>query len=478
MEPRLFQHQTQKLILSPQIRQYLRLLQLPLMDLAQAVESEMSENPLLEEKDAPSENEADETALNPADHRNSEELNVGESFERLSKWDDDHGENLNYQDLGWRASGEVQKEKDFQETLITREEALSEYLLWQSRFLGLSEDEAKIAEEIVGNIDEQGYLKSSVEEIAAACKADPAAVESILEKVQGLEPPGVGARNLQEALLLQLKRKELHDSLAATIVKSHLPLLEKRDWNQLAKTLNLDLAEIKKAAETIVRLEPRPGRSFYAAEPTAVTPDAVVRLNEEQDPPLTIEILQERIPQLRISAYYRKLLQDKTLDAKTKEFLKSKLQNAMDFLKAIGQRKSTLHEITLSIVKEQTEFFEKGFSHLKPLRLKDIAQNLNIHESTVSRAISGKYIQTPQGTIPYRSFFSSRVDTTSGEAESQRSIMAKIKKIISTEDPAKPLSDQEIVKILQKEGMVIARRTVAKYRDLLKVLPSHLRRQK
>ncbi|HTL47015.1 MAG TPA: RNA polymerase factor sigma-54 [Verrucomicrobiae bacterium] len=486
MDTRLIQNQSQKLILSPQIRQYLRLLQMPIMELAQAVDVEMTENPMLEEKNGtPDEDGVIETPAVEADGSlpevpapASKELQLGESFDNLSEWGRDFDDNSFDHDSSYRSSADLQKQKDFKDSLLTQREGLSDYLLSQSRFLELSAEEKKIVEVIVGNIDDQGYLKATIEEMAAALNVTPEKVAAALEKVQQLEPAGIGARNLQEALLLQLKRLHPEAELARQIVQEQLPLLEKRDWPQLARVLDAGDEEIKEAAEIIMRLEPRPGRRFNSEDNIAVTPDAVVTYNENSTPPYKIEVVNERIPELRINAYYRKLLRTKDLDDKTKEFLKEKMQSALNFLKAIQQRRSTLYEITDQILKEQLEFFDKGFSHLKPLRLKDIAANLGIHESTVSRAIHGKYIQTPQGTIPFRSFFSSKLETTSGEAESQKSIMEKLKKLISGEDAAHPLSDQELVAILKKDGVVIARRTVAKYRDLLRILPSHLRRKR
>jgi len=266
--------------------------------------------------------------------------------------------------------------------------------------------------------------------------------------------------------------------LATEIISKHLPLVERRDLKQLAKILSLDVSEIKNAVSAIAHLEPKPGRTFYSDDPIAVTPDATISINEDAEDKnrYKIEIHDESIPELRLNAYYRRLMRKKNTDEKTKVFLREKMQRAVNFLKALQLRKSTLREITEAILKVQSQFFEKGFSHLLPLRLKDIAQSVGIHESTVSRGVQGKYISTPQGTIPYKSFFSTKLETTSGEEESQKSIMEKIKKMIGKENERKPLSDQDIVALLRQEGVKIARRTIAKYRDVLKILPSHLRK--
>lgn len=483
MEPRIIQGQSQKLILSPQIQQYLKMLGLPLAELSQAVESELAENPLLEESDTEKKGEELPPAVDgsPRSKENeTEELKVGESFGQFDKMDESFREGWNYQDTSLADPQDLQRRKNFEESLLTSPEALSDFLLWQIRFLDLSDEGRKIAEEIIGNIDENGYLKCTVEEIATACSVDIGDVETILSQIQQLEPPGIGARNLQEALILQLKKKTSVPAadLGLEIVTHHLDSLKKRDWPHLAKVLGADIATVQKAADLIARLEPRPGRSFYSEEPTVITPDATVSFDDVDEGKLKIEIHDEIIPQLRINPYYRRMLRQKDLDPKTKEFLQQKMTAALNFIKSLTLRKSTLRQVTEELVKVQGEFFEKGFSHLHPLRLKDVARAIGIHESTVSRALHGKYISTPQGTIPFKSFFSTKMQTTTGVDESQKSIMEKIRSLVDSEDPAHPLSDQDILGRLQQEGIVIARRTVAKYRDLLKILPSHLRRRR
>ncbi len=478
MEPRLIQQQTQRLILSPQIRLYLRLLQLPITALEQAVDAELTDNPLLEEvspgagNDETGAEETQNSEKNPA-----EEIRLGESLSHFEDLDENFKEGY-YPDFSLQDRKTMEQRKNFQETLITKPETLSAFLLWQTRFLEFTDHERKIAEEIIGNMTEDGYLKASLEEIAKACQATIPAAEAVLRQIQTLEPPGIGARDLREALLIQLRKKE-DAKLAAEIISNHLPLLEKRDPAGLARALSTDIEKIKKAMSLISRLEPKPGRTFYVEEPIAVTPDGTVSFAEdESDRKLKIEIHDEMIPEIRISSYYRRLLRSKDLDEKSKAFLNEKMQSAINFLRALKLRKSTLREITEELVKIQSDFFEKGFAHLKPLRLKDIADSLGIHESTVSRAIQGKYISTPQGTIPYKSFFSTKLETTDGNQESQKSIMERLKTVVEKENPRKPLSDQGLVQILRDEGVLIARRTVAKYRDLLKILPSHLRRKR
>lgn len=503
MDHRLIQQHSQKLILSPQIRQYLKLLQMPVTELEQAVDSELSENPMLEEKTTePSaesliqKNSGEEEIDIPAP-KNTREVRVGETFDNFGDMDESLQGRFSSRDYSQEEADDSQARKNYQESLVTKPQQLTDYLLSQLRFLELSEDQKKIADLIIGNLDDDGFLRLSVEEIARTSGLSTEKAGATLKIVQQLEPSGIAALNLQQALIIQISQKinELRALeknsedpenkslktliLAKKIIEEHLPLLEKRNIQAIMRATNAGHEEIKKAIAEIGRLEPRPGRTFQSEESLAVTPDAIVYFSDdEEDEKLKIEIPDERIPELRISHYYRKLLRNPQTDEKTKQFLKDKMQAAADFIRAMSLRKSTLRGITEEIVTAQTEFFEKGFAYLKPLRLKDIAATLKVHESTVSRAIHGKYLYTPQGTIPYKSFFSTKLETTDGSEESQKSIMEKIKKIIGLEDPRKPLSDQDIVTILNQEGIVIARRTVAKYRELLKIMPTHMRREK
>lgn len=480
MEQRLVQGHSQKLVLSPQIRQYLRMLQMPIADLTLAIDQELAENPVLEiDDEAPSSENASEAEPSKESSPASEtdELQFEESsthldqMERLFSEDEFRQGNDN-----WDEPRHLQKKKDFQESLVSYSQNLGDYLEWQVTMMEISGIEKSIADEIVGNIDDDGFLVSSIEEIAQKLNVTPEKVEEVLKKIQELDPPGIGARSLQEALLIQVLQKDPTNKTVIEIIRNHLHPLERKQFAEIAKNLSVSQEEIKNAASFISRLEPHPGRIFSSESANTVIPDA--QINFDSDAKLHIEMLDEVLPRLRISRYYRQLLRSGKVDEKTKLFLKEKMQSAMEFLRAIGQRKSTLHEITEHIAKSQPDFFEKGFSHLKPLRLKDIANEIGIHESTVSRAIQGKYMATPQGTIAYKSFFSGKILSRTGEAESQKSMVEKIRQLIDKEDPKKPLSDEKIVQILKAEGMIIARRTVTKYREILKILPSHLRKQK
>ena len=460
--------------ISPQMRAYLHLLHLPILDLRLAVENELEENPMLEEVSRSTEPEETETPAPDAPKNTDDEAAETLPDDWAAK------DPLTFTnapcELPRRKPEDTRKIKDFQETLITQPESLFDYLEWQIHFLELSPLQKKIATEIIGNIDPEGYLKATLEEIASASRTKVGAVEEVLRKIQSLDPPGVGARDLREALLIQLERKGPQAALAREIVREHLALLAKKDWKMLARIFSASDLAIKKAAELVARLDPKPGRSFYANDAIAVTPDATVSIKGGTEDGLEIEMHNDFIPELRINAEYRRMMREKGLDDKTKEFLKTRLASGMDFLKAIALRGSTLRAITDEIVRAQPFFFTRGFSFLRPLRLKDIAERVHLHESTISRAIHGKYLKTPQGTIPYKSFFSQMVETENGDGESQKSIMERIRSLVEKEDPRKPLSDLAIAKNLNDEGIPLARRTVAKYREALKILPTHLRR--
>jgi RNA polymerase sigma-54 factor len=462
--------------LSPQMRVYLRLLHLPVMDLRQAVEDALEENPMLEEVSRATEPEDAETpapsVAKDADDENEETLPDDWAAKEPLAFTNAPS------DLSRRKHEDTRRIRDFQEMLITQPESLFDYLEWQVSFLELVPLQKKIATEIIGNIDLEGFLKATPEEIAAATGTKISEVEEVLSKIQSLDPPGIGARDLREALLVQLERKGPEATLAREIVRDHLDLLAKKDWKFLAKIFSASEQELKKAAALIARLDPKPGRSFYAEDAVAITPDATVSIKDGTEEGLEIEIHNDFIPELRINAEYRRMMREKGLDDKTKEFLKTRLASGMDFLKAINLRGSTLQAITDEIVRAQPLFFTRGFSHLRPLRLKDIAERVNLHESTISRAIHGKYLKTPQGTIPYKSFFSQKVGAKNDEGESQKSILERIRALVEKEDPRMPLSDQAIVKNLQEEEITLARRTVAKYREILKILPTHLRKHR
>ena len=483
MEQRLVQSQSQQLILSPQLRQYLKLLQLPLLDLQMQVQEELAQNPTLEEtassddKEAPEERVID---LGPQSTDSNDDP-INRSLAQLDAIDESWGQNSYYQstDLIDEATPDAIKKHNYRETILTAQPTLSNYLEWQLGLLSLKEKEREIVNEIIGNINDDGYFVSTVEEVAQTTKSSPEEVERVLQLVQTLDPPGAGGRNLSEVLLIQLNRKG-SGPLPKKIVQHHLSLLQKKQIDALAATLSASPEHVSLACQTIAKLEPKPGRIFYQNQPITVVPDVIITLVEDEDGEhhYDIEINHEVIPELRVNQKYRQMLKQKNIDSKTKTFLREKIQSALILIRALSERKSTLRQIAEELVKIQKDFLDHGFSHLKPLRLKDLAEKLGIHESTISRGIHEKYVQCPQGTIPLKSFFSSSMTMTNGTIESQKSLIEKVRSVIESEDKRKPLSDAQIMTILKHQGIDIARRTAAKYRELLKILPTHLRKMK
>lgn len=484
MESKLSQTQTQKLILAPQLRQFLKLLELPIFELEQKVQEELEQNPVLEEikpetAEDPLRSEAQPLSNDASDETaDLDKAQVRDVFQEIANFENvrkyqDFSEDFSQEELS-----ETQKKRDYQESILTKPPTLNDYLTWQLSLLDLSEKEKTIAQEIIGNINDDGQLISSCDEIAKAVGTTSSNVEEVLKKVQTLDPPGVGGRDLKEILLIQLKKQGNDTALTQKIVEGYLPLIERKHFDQIARLMKMPPQKIVEIYNKIARLEPKPGRIFYQEKPNFVLPDASVFPSDDDENELVVEMNHDYVPQLRISPVYRQLIKQKDLDAATKKFLKEKIQNALDLIKAISQRKSTLHQITEELVKAQHDFFEKGFASLKPLRLKDVAEKIGVHESTVSRAIQSKYIDTPRGTIPYKSFFSSKLENENGLMESQKSVLERLKHLIAAEDKRKPLSDAKLLHLLKLEGITIARRTVAKYRDLLKILPAHLRKRR
>jgi RNA polymerase sigma-54 factor len=348
-----------------------------------------------------------------------------------------------------------------------------EHLLWQLRMDGLPPEEQEIALELLGNLDENGYLTVDIEDLAFQTRQDFDTVERVLRRIQQLDPPGVGARNVRECLLLQIRALGKEDSIAYRIVRDHLDLLEAKKYDRIARELGVSIEEVVNATQFIATLEPRPGRNFGEDETRYVIPDVFVHKVGDE---LVVTLNDEGLPRLRVSNYYRRILHENGAED-AKRYIQEKLRSAAWLIKSIHQRQRTLYLVTQSIVRFQRAFFEHGISHLKPLVLKDVAMDVGMHESTVSRATANKYVHTPQGTFELKFFFTSSLQTADGDEVSAESVKERIREIIAAENPRKPLSDQQIAKLLAKENIAIARRTVAKYREMMGLLPSSKRRQ-
>lgn len=466
------QKQTQQLIMTPQMKQAIQLLQLPLMELCNVIEQEMVSNPVLEETPEEKSETQQEEAV--PERENAEELDFKEEFDRLAQMDDEWREYFRQSGSYKKSTQEDEERRQYLENSITRSETLQDHLLNQLSIMSRTDREKEIGELIIGNIDDNGYLQSPLEEIAMQAKVPVAEVAEALELIQQFHPLGVGARNLKECLLIQLRRLGKEGTLADKIVEKHLDDLAKKRYGQIAKALKTTTVHIQHEAELIASLEPKPGRMFISDTTHYVLPDVVL---EKVGDEYKIILNDEKIPHLRISSVYKTLMSKKDVDENTKEYIKEKIKSGKWLLKNIHQRQQTIYNITNEIVQRQRRFFDEGIAYLQPMTMQVIANALGLHESTVSRAISGKYIQTPRGVFQLKYFFTTPISTQSGTATSATTVKDRISEIIRSEDSKKPLSDSKIIDILKKEGIQLARRTVAKYRKELNILPANLRRK-
>ncbi|MBI1870218.1 MAG: RNA polymerase factor sigma-54 [Chlamydiae bacterium] len=464
------QKQTQKLVMSPQMQQAIHFLQLPMMELSTLVQQEMTENPVLEEIDREENLNDEKEATDPKDP----EVDFDDEFSRLVEMDDEWREYYRQSGSFSRLSEDDEKKRRFYEESITHPESLEEHLLKQWRAFTNQDGDLSIGELMIGNIDENGYLTTSLEELAQLSGKSIESLEKALQMIQTFHPVGVGARNLKECLLLQLARLGKAGSIEARIVESQLEELGKRNFAQIAKILNLPLKDVQKRAEMIGTLEPKPGRIFDQERTQYVTPDIIV---EKVGDEFVVVLNDERIPHLRISHLYRGLMGDKGLESQTKDYIRQKVKSGKWLIKNIQQRQQTIFNIAQTIVKEQQGFFEHGVSSLKPFTMQEVATLIGVHESTVSRAIAGKHMSTPKGLFQMKYFFTPGFQTQSGEDISTTNIKETVGELVAKEDSLHPLSDQEMVATLKSKGIDVARRTVTKYRKELKILPSNLRKK-
>ncbi|MCK5581513.1 MAG: RNA polymerase factor sigma-54 [Candidatus Omnitrophica bacterium] len=451
--------QVQKQVLAPAMQQAIEVLLLPVAELSTSIDQEIQANPLLE---------IDEQRQNEERDRSLEEL-----WEQLDQMN---------ATLPPSSSNDDIETKPIDDIPLKKEESLEDHLLQQLRVEVSDPLEIQIGEMIIGDIDEDGYLTISCEEIADILKLrDLTAVEKILKIIQTFEPIGIASRDIQECLLTQIKNKDLDNhEILAKIIKYYFNALGKKQYTKIAKDLNVPVANIQKAAKTIAQLEPRPARNYRPLQPnTYIQPDLFITKNDQEE--YTIYINDKDLPPLRINPYYKHLLEQTGLKPEEKEFLKEKLRNGILFIKSIHQRGQTIKAVTQYITDRQQGFFENGHLELKPLVLKDVAKAIDRNESTISRAVSNKYVSTPRGMFPIKFFFSQAVgkpNAKTGKMISSRSIKEEIRQFIIDEDKASPYSDQSIQDYLEKKNMKVARRTIAKYRQALKILPSHLRKQR
>ena len=458
-------------ILAPQLQQSLLILQTPLLELRNLVQQEMETNPVLEEL-------PDESIDGPNGAEPSADNNFKEEFEKLAsldeEWRDYMAQSASYSSEGFRGSQEAQDKRQFFFDSIAVQETLQQNLVSQLNQTALNAGDRKTAELIIGNIDDNGFLQSTPEEMALSSGVPKEDFEKMLALIQGFYPPGVGARDLRECLLIQLQREGRESGIEYKIVSEHMEDLGKRRFPEIARRMGISVEEVQEAANNIARLNPRPGQVFAAAPQNYVLPDVTV---EKVDGDYQIILNNEQIPHLRISNTYKDIIAQDNNDNEVKDYIRDKIRSGKFLIRSIHQRQQTISNIAHQIVSRQRDFFEHGPSHLKPMTMGEIADVVGVHETTVSRAVSGKYMATPQGIFEMKYFFTPGYQTSTGESMSNTSVKEAILDLVKHEDGNAPLSDQEIVEILSQRGIPIARRTVAKYRTELNILPSHMRRK-
>jgi RNA polymerase sigma-54 factor len=475
----------QELKINPRLYQAMDLLYMPLLDLQQHLKQELLNNPFLEMVE-PEEEEEEEGA------EAAEETQTPEEEKTPNDEIDWEGILLDGFDAGGRR--EEHEEKEYYEPVTVDTRDLSDHLRDQIALLDLDPRQMLLAEEFIGNINEDGYLACPVEDIrqsindvvlkaAEASERDldevPVYTEDevlrMLEIVQGLDPAGVGARDLRECLMLQLRDAGLEQSVPYRLVRDCFDELINHRWSEISKRFGISPSDVQKAADEIAKLDPKPGLMYSDASDNYIIPDLVV---EKIDGKYHVFLNDANLPRLKLSRAYQEIARDKKkFDGENKEFISNKLNSANWMIQAIEQRRQTMLKVMNYIVERQRDFFEKGVQYLKPLTLREVAEVISMHESTVSRVTNEKFVQTPRGVLPLKFFFSSGLSTTGGEDVSARGIKDQIQKLVENEDPKHPLTDQAIVNILKESGVQIARRTVAKYRDQLGVLSARMRKR-
>jgi RNA polymerase sigma-54 factor len=460
-------------VLSPQLQQSLLILQAPLLELRNLVQQEMETNPVLEE--LPEDSGPNERSEAEA----SADENFREEFEKLAsldeEWRDYMAQSARSNFDGRPGSKEADEKRQFLFDSIQVQETLQQNLVAQLNQTVLSADDRKAAELIVGNIDDDGFLQSTPEEMALNSGIPQNDFERVLGIIQTFYPAGVGARDLRECLLIQLRRQGKEHSLEYRIVSEHMDDLGRHRFLEIARRMEISVEDVQKAADNIARLNPRPGQVFAAAPQNYVVPDVIV---EKVDGEYQIAFNNEQIPHLRISNLYKDIIasgDSQTSDVK--DYIRDKIRSGKFLIRSIHQRQQTIMNIAQQIVSRQRDFLEHGPSHLKPMTMAEVADAVGVHETTVSRAVSGKYLATPQGVFEMKYFFTGGYQTATGESLSNISVKQALLDLVKHESGSAPLSDHEIVEILSERGIPIARRTVAKYRSELNILPSHMRRK-
>jgi RNA polymerase sigma-54 factor len=474
---------TQTLIMTQKLQQAIKLLQLSRLELLGEIHQALETNPVLEdsqfeERDATmTDREVGEVApLSFSGDTPAPEGEAGPAEEAkpaAEEWDWD---GFLQDRLMPQSTGEYEERESLPfESLNAQKTTLKSHLMWQLRMAELDTVGDRIGILIIGNLDKDGYLRTTLEEIAAETGEDPDRVEEVLRVIQGFDPPGVAARSLKECLLGQLKILGEKDSLVYAIVEDHLTNLGNKNYQAIAKDLKVSVEKVSQANEIICQLEPKPGRGFDTEDADYINPDVHV---EKVGNDYVIRLNEDGLPRLRVNSYYLEAMRDPDkLPESVKSYIQKHLDNALWFIRSILQRQKTLYKVTESIVKFQREFLDQGLSHMRPLTLRQVAEDVQMHESTISRVTTSKYVYTPQGVFDLKFFFNSGINMSLGDQIASESVKEKIRQIVLGEDPGSPLSDQDICDILHRQDVLIARRTVAKYRGMLGVLSSSKRKK-
>jgi RNA polymerase sigma-54 factor len=474
---------SQQLVMTPQLQQAIKLLQLSRLELTDLITQEMEENPLLEE--IASEEYPEDKTVPESD---TVEIADREEIKAVERTEEITGEGDGKEEFDWNSyledygpTGVRYDRKDDEapswDNMLMVKPSLTDHLMWQLKLSRITDAEMKIGEQIIGNLDGNGYLAASIEEIAKQEGVEESFVEGVLKKIQEFDPPGIAARDIKECLLIQARILGVMTPLVESIINEHLKDLETKNYSNISRKLKVPLSEILQAVCIISSMDPKPGSVYTEERIDTITPDVYVfKAGDEYK----IILNDDGLPKLRISNFYKEIMGGSNTypDAESsRKYIRERMQSATWLIKSIQQRQRTIYKVTESILKLQRDFFDYGINYLRPLVLRDIADDVEMHESTISRVVTNKYMHTPRGIFELKYFFSSRIQKTSGDAVASKSVKEEIRNIVSAENPKKPYSDSDIVDLLKKSGISIARRTVAKYREMMGVLPSSKRKK-
>ncbi|MBC2693790.1 MAG: RNA polymerase factor sigma-54 [Desulfobacteraceae bacterium] len=464
---------TQQLIMTPQLQMSIKLLQLSRLELVEAIRQELEENPALEEvQDFTDEELRTEQSKAASDDTPAiKEVEIEEKINDAIDWNNYIDE---YNSTGKIFETEKKNILNF-ESFVACKESLNDHLLWQLLMTSPTEEEEKIGSLIIGNLNKDGYLDIPVEELIKTSGSSSDKVNQVLSLIKTFEPIGVGTSDLKECLLIQAKHFKLDNTIVTDIIKNHIHHLENKNYKAIASTLKVNIQEIISAVNIIKGFEPKPGRTFSIEEPQYINPDIFVYKFEDG---FLILLNNDDVPKLHVSSYYKQFVnRGGKVSDQAKEYLRDKIRSASWLIKSIQQRQKTIYKVMESILKFQREFFETGIAHLKPIVLRDVAEDIDMHESTISRVTTNKYAYTPQGLFELKYFFNSSINRINGDATSSASVQEKIRHIILNEDARKPYSDEKITILLKESNIKIARRTVTKYREMMQLLSSSKRKQ-